>query len=67
MPHEISLAEAITHLKEIEGRYQALYRYTRAPESIRRRLKDGAAHAHHVASLASAYERKTRNANPDHA
>lgn len=66
MPHEIPLAEVIAHLKEIEGRYQALYRYTRAPENIRRRLKDGAAHAHHVASLTSAYERKTRNAHPDH-
>lgn len=50
MPHEIPLAEAIAHLKEIEGRYQALYRYVNAPENIRRRLKDGAAHAHHVAS-----------------
>lgn len=67
MTHEIPLAEAIAHLKEIEGRYQVLYRYVNAPESIRRRLKDGAAHAHHVASLTSAYERKTRNANPDHA
>lgn len=66
MPHEIPLAEAITHLKEIEGRYQALYRYTHAPENIRRRLKDGAAHAHHVASLTSAYERKTRNVHPEH-
>lgn len=67
MPHEIPLAEAITHLKEIEGRYQVLYRYVNAPENIRRRLKDGAAHAHHVASLTRAYERKTRNAHPDHA
>ncbi|WP_148132112.1 hypothetical protein [Corynebacterium sp. HMSC08C04] len=67
MPHEIPLAEAITHLKEIEGRYQALYRYVNAPENIRRRLKDGAAHAHHVASLTSAYERKTRNVHPEHA
>ena len=67
MPHEIPLAEAITHLKEIEGRYQVLSRYVNAPENIRRRLKDGAAHAHHVASLTSAYERKTRNAHPDHA
>lgn len=66
MPHEIPLAEAITHLKEIEGRYQALYRYVNAPENIRRRLKDGAAHAHHVASLTSAYERKTRNVHPEH-
>ncbi|WP_146213162.1 hypothetical protein [Corynebacterium striatum] len=66
MPHEIPLAEAITHLKEIEGRYQVLYRYVNAPENIRRRLKDGAAQAHYVASLTSAYERKTRNANPEH-
>ena len=66
MPHEIPLAEAIVHLKEIEGRYQALYRYVNAPENIRRRLKDGAAHAHHVASLTSAYERKTRNVHPEH-
>ena len=64
--HEITLAEAIAHLKEIEGRYQALYRYVNAPENIRRRLKDGAAHAHHVASLTSAYERKTRNVHPEH-
>lgn len=67
MPHEIPLAEDIAHLKEIEGRYQVLYRYVNAPENIRRRLKDGAAHAHHVASLTRAYERKTRNAHPDHA
>lgn len=66
MPHEIPLAEVIAHLKGIEGRYQVLYRYVNAPENIRRRLKDGAAHAHHVASLTSAYERKTRNAHPDH-
>lgn len=37
MPPEIPLAEAIAHLKEIEGRYQALYRYVNAPENIRRR------------------------------
>ncbi|WP_368921682.1 hypothetical protein [Corynebacterium striatum] len=66
MPHEIPLAEVIAHLEEIEGRYQVLYRYVNAPENIRRRLKDGAAHAHHVASLTSAYERKTRNVHPDH-
>lgn len=29
-------------------------------------LTEGAAHAHHVASLTRAYERKTRNAHPDH-
>lgn len=66
MPHEISAKEAISHLKHIEGEYQALYRYTRLPESIRRRIKDGAAQAHHIASLAEAYERKIRNANPEH-
>ncbi|WP_156435929.1 hypothetical protein [Corynebacterium sp. DNF00584] len=63
---EITIDEAIAHFKDIEGRYRALYTMPRLPESIRRRLKDGAAHAHHIASLTSAYERKIRHAHPDH-
>lgn len=56
---EITIDQAIAHFKEIEGRYRALYTMTRLPESIRRRIKDNAAQAHLLASLAEKEKRKT--------
>lgn len=56
---EITIDQAIAHFKDIEGRYRALYTMTRLPESIRRRIKDNAAQAHLLASLAEKEKRKT--------
>ena len=56
---EITIDEAIAHFRDIEGRYRALYTMTRLPESIRRRIKDNAAQAHLLASLAEKEKRKT--------
>lgn len=55
---EISIDDAIAHFKDIEGRYRALYTMTRLPESIRRRVKDNAAQAHMLATLAEKEKRK---------
>ena len=57
--HQITHAEAVNHLKDIETRLKLIYRYTHIPESIRRQIKDAAAHTH----LIAAHERKTRHAN----
>ena len=57
---EITIDQAIAHFKDIEGRYRALYTMTRLPESIRRRIKDNAAQAHLLASLAEKEKRKTQ-------
>lgn len=59
---EITIDQAIAHFKEIEGRYRALYTMTRLPESIRRRIKDNAAQANLLASLAEKEKRKTQYA-----
>ena len=56
---EITIDEAIAHFRDIEGCYRALYTMTRLPESIRRRIKDNAAQAHLLASLAEKEKRKT--------
>lgn len=58
---EITIDQAIAHFKDIEGRYRALYSMTRLPESIRRRIKDNAAQAHLLASLAEKEKRKTQH------
>lgn len=55
---EITIDQAISHFKDIEGRYRALYTMTRLPESIRRRVKDNAAQANLLASLAEKEKRK---------
>lgn len=55
---EITIDQAIAHFKDIEGRYRALYTMTRLLESIRRRVKDNAAQAHLLASLAEKEKRK---------
>lgn len=55
---EITIDQAIAHFKEIEGRYRALYTMTRLPESIRRRIKDNAAQANLLATLAEKEKRK---------
>ncbi|MDK6807707.1 hypothetical protein HMPREF2604_05270 [Corynebacterium sp. HMSC055A01] len=55
---EITIDQAIAHFKDIEGRYRALYTMTRLPESIRRRIKDNAAQANLLASLAEKEKRK---------
>ena len=55
---EITIDQAIAHFKDIEGRYRALYTMTRLPESIRRRIKDNAAQAHMLATLAEKEKRK---------
>lgn len=60
---EISIDDAIAHFKDIEGRYRALYTMTRLPESIRRRIKDNAAQAHMLATLAEKEKRKIDRAN----
>lgn len=60
---EITIDQAIAHFKEIEGRYRALYTMTRLPESIRRRIKDNAAQANLLASLAEKEKRKIDRAN----
>lgn len=60
---EITIDQAIAHFKDIEGRYRALYPMTRLPESIRRRIKDNAAQAHLLASLAEKEKRKIDRAN----
>lgn len=62
LAHEITLPEALAQLRNIEKTYQALYRYTHLPEKTRRRIKDGAAQAHHITGLVNAYERKLRRA-----
>lgn len=59
---EISIDQAIAHFKDIEGRYRALYTMTRLPESIRRRVKDNAAQAHMLATLAEKEKRKAQYA-----
>ena len=61
--HQITHAEAVNHLKDIETRLKLIYRYTHIPESIRRQIKDAAAHTHLVTGQIAAYERKTRHAN----
>ena len=59
---EITIDQAIAHFKDIEGRYRALYTMTRLPESIRRRVKDNAAQANLLATLAEKEKRKTQYA-----
>lgn len=59
---EITIDQAIAHFKDIEGRYRALYTMTRLPESIRRRIKDNAAQANLLATLAEKEKRKTQYA-----
>jgi len=59
----ITIDQAIAHFKDIEGRYRALYTMTRLPESIRRRVKDNAAQAHMLATLAEKEKRKIDRAN----
>lgn len=59
---EITIDQAISHFKDIEGRYRALYTMTRLPESIRRRVKDNAAQANLLATLAEKEKRKTQYA-----
>jgi len=63
---EISHDHAIRTLKDIEGRYIALYRYARVPEKIRRQIKDSAQQAHVIASLVESYDRRVRNVHPEH-
>ena len=48
---EIPFDQAAKEFYEIEGRYRALYRFTRLPDSMRRRVKDAAAYAHQLAIL----------------
>lgn len=59
---EITIDQAIAHFKDTEGRYRALYTMTRLPESIRRRVKDNAAQANLLATLAEKEKRKTQYA-----
>lgn len=58
---QITPAELVKHLRNIESQYQALYLAAHAPEQLRRRLHDAAAQAHHMARMAKKYEEKTRN------
>ncbi|MGV3282661.1 hypothetical protein [Corynebacterium sp. 11254D000AR] len=53
-------------LRDIEGQYTALYHAANTTEEIRKRLHDGAAHAHYLAGLAKKYEERIRYAHPDH-
>lgn len=53
-------------LRDIEGQYQALFHAADTTEEIRKRLKDGAAHAHYLAGMAKKYEERIRYAHPDH-
>ena len=53
-------------LRDIEGQYKALYAAADTTSEIRKRLKDGAAHAHYLAGLAKKYEERIRHAHPDH-
>ena len=48
---EITIDQAISHFKDIEGRYRALYQLARLPAMTRRRVKDAAAQAHLLARL----------------
>ncbi len=59
---EIPFDQAAKEFYEIEGRYRALYTMTRLPESIRRRVKDNAAQANLLATLAEKEKRKTQYA-----
>ena len=61
--HQITHAEAVNHLKDIETRLKLIYRYTHIPENIRRQIKDAAAHTHLITGQIAAHERKTRHAN----
>ena len=61
--HQITHAEAINHLTDVETRLKLIYRYANVPEPIRRQIKDAAAHTHLVTGQIAAYERKTRHAN----
>ena len=61
--HQITHAEAVNHLKNIETRLKLIYRYTHVPENIRRQIKDAAAHTHLITGQIAAHERKTRHAN----
>ena len=49
---EIPLDQAVKEFAEIEGRYHALYNLARLPATTRRRIKDAAAQAHHLALIA---------------
>lgn len=49
---EIPLDQAAKEFYEIEGRYHALYNLARLPPHARRRVKDAAAQAHHLALIA---------------
>ncbi|MDK7047766.1 hypothetical protein QP324_04145 [Corynebacterium sp. UMB0012] len=60
---QITHAEAVNHLKDIETRLKLIYRYTHVSENIRRQIKDAAAHTHLISAKITAYERKTRHAN----
>ena len=60
---QITHAEAVNHLKNIETRLKLIYRYTHVPENIRRQIKDAAAHTHLITGQIAAHERKTRHAN----
>ena len=61
--HQITHAEAINHLKDIETKLKLIYRYTHIPESIRRQIKDAAAHPHLSTGQIAPHERKTRHVN----
>ena len=62
---QITHAEAVNHLNDIETRLKLIYRYTHVPETIRRQIKDAAAHTHLISAKIAAYERKTQHANPN--
>ncbi|MHA7726187.1 hypothetical protein [Corynebacterium hesseae] len=55
---EIPFDQAAKEFYEIEGRYRALYRFTRLSDSTRRRVKDAAAYAHQLAILAEKEAKK---------
>lgn len=63
---QITPAELVKRLRDIEGQYQSLYLAAHAPEQLRRRLHDAAAQAHQMAGMAKKYEEKIRHAHPDH-
>lgn len=60
---QITHAEAVSHLTDVETRLKLIYRYAHVPEPIRRQIKDAAAHTHLISAKIAAYERKTRHAN----
>lgn len=65
MTYEIGLPEATDIILNIEKRYQGIYKHSRLPEKIRRRVQDNAAQARVLANQIAAYERKIRYARTD--